>query len=215
MRRRELRAGRELAVCLAFRERCRARSPINEACAYRWYPTSQNCYESWSSVQNTNPGTPNATASAQCSNTVSVTYPDLITSAVTPTTAAVGVAKTFSATITNVGGAATGAAFFTTLFQKATDSSGTGATDIGTDADTALNGANATESTTLSYTFSSAGTYYVRACADKSSSANTGVITESNSSGTGETEQLRNVDAYLCLLRLLLGLRNDHQHWGY
>jgi hypothetical protein len=35
-------------------------------------------------------------------------------------------------------------------------------------------------STTTSHTFTSAGTYYVRACADKTSRSNTGLITESN-----------------------------------
>jgi hypothetical protein len=104
--------------------------------------------------------------------------PDLTAGAVSPVVATPGVPTTFSATVTNSGAGGTGAAF-TDLFQRATDALGTGSTDIGTFANTAL-AAGGTKVATLSYTFPSAATWYMRVCADKSSSANLGVITESN-----------------------------------
>ena len=107
-----------------------------------------------------------------------VGYVDLTTGNTTPTTATVGTAITLTATITNGGNASTGVSF-TTLFQKANDAIGTGAVDIGTDSDPILS-AGASTPTTLSYTFTTAGTTYIRACADKSSSGNNGVIPESN-----------------------------------
>ncbi len=85
------------------------------------------------------------------------TNPDLTAGAISPTSATPGVATTFSGTVSNIGGATTGSGF-TNLFQRATDASGTGATDIGTAASAAL-AADDNVSTSLSYTFSSAGTY--------------------------------------------------------
>jgi hypothetical protein len=114
-----------------------------------------------------------------CSNSLTVNAapkPNLTAGAVTPTTATAGTAVTLKATVSNVT-AATGAAF-TDLFQRATDSSGTGATDIGTYSSAAL-AANGSNTASKSYTFT-AGTWYVRACADKSSAGNAGVIAESN-----------------------------------
>ena len=133
------------------------------------------------------PGTNTVTATdsasgsktANTSPSITVNYVDLIIGNTTLTSATAGTAVNLTATITNQGNASTGASF-TTLFQKATDASGTGATDIGTDTDSTLAGLSATESTTLSYTFTTAGTSYIRACADKSSSSNSGVIPESN-----------------------------------
>ncbi|MDO8716157.1 MAG: CARDB domain-containing protein, partial [Dehalococcoidales bacterium] len=111
---------------------------------------------------------------------------DLTAGAVSPTSATVGVSVTLSAPVTNNGNASTGVGF-TNLFQKATDAVGTGATDIGTpptqssaQSTAVLAGGSAAPAPSISYTFSSTGTYYIRACADKSSSANTGAITESN-----------------------------------
>ena len=114
-----------------------------------------------------------------CSNSLTVNAapkPNLTAGAVTPTTATAGAAVTLKATVSNAT-AATGAAF-TDLFQRATDSSGTGATDIGTYSSAAL-AANGSNTASKSYTFT-AGTWYVRACADKSSAGNAGVIAESN-----------------------------------
>jgi hypothetical protein len=98
---------------------------------------------------------------------------------VTPTTATVNTNVTLSATILNQGGSSTGTGF-TNLFQKATDINGTGATDIGTYQRTTALAVNDTATASLTYKFTSAGTYYVRVCADKSSSGSSGTITESN-----------------------------------
>ena len=123
----------------------------------------------------------NATGSATANATVTVTpaiQPDLTASTVSPTTATVGTAVTLSSTISNNGSASTGAGF-TNLFQRATNAFGSGATDIGTYTSTAL-GVSGSNTASLSYTFPSAGTFYVRACADKSSAGSSGTITESN-----------------------------------
>ncbi len=122
----------------------------------------------------------NSAGSATAQATVSVTalQPDLTASLANPPATTVGTPVTLQATISNTGAATTGTGF-TDLFQRATDAAGTGATDIGTYANAVLaNGAN--NPATLSYTFPSAGTWYIRVCADKSSAANTGVIAESN-----------------------------------
>jgi CARDB len=122
----------------------------------------------------------NASGSATAQATVSVTSvpPDLSASLSAPGAAIAGTPTTLQATITNTGGASTGIAF-TDLFQRATDAFGSGATDIGTYANAVLaNGGS--NPATLSYSFPSGGTWYVRVCADKSSSANMGVITESD-----------------------------------
>ncbi|MEK7100854.1 MAG: CARDB domain-containing protein, partial [Patescibacteria group bacterium] len=121
---------------------------------------SNNC-SAWTAVTVSAPAAPNLTAGS-----------------VTPTSVTVGTPVTLSSTITNDGAVTTGAGF-TNLFQRATDASGTGSTDIGTHASAVLasSGSNAA---TLSYTFPSAATWYVRACADKNSAAGTGTITETS-----------------------------------
>jgi hypothetical protein len=105
--------------------------------------------------------------------------PDLTAGSITPTNATAGSAVTLSSTISNIGATTTGAGF-TNLFQKATDSSGTGSTDIGTFVRGSALVAGGSFNATLSYTFSTAGTSYIRACADKSSAGNAGAISESN-----------------------------------
>ncbi len=105
--------------------------------------------------------------------------PDLIAATVSPTAANTGVSTTFSATITNQGTAATGTSFYN-FFQKATGSGGTGTvTDLTATQMSAL-AAGGTGTASVSTSFPPAGTYSMRACADKSSSSNTGTITESN-----------------------------------
>lgn len=128
--------------------------------------------------QNTNNGE-TVTIRTWASDVISyATTIDLTAGAVTPTTATVGAAVTLTATLSNTG---TGSSVsgFTNLFQRATDSSGTNATDIGTYTATAL-ASSGTGTATVSYTFPSEATWYVRACADKNSAAGTGTITESN-----------------------------------
>ncbi|MBI3572381.1 hypothetical protein HY091_02515 [Candidatus Kaiserbacteria bacterium] len=110
--------------------------------------------------------------------TVTVTAPDLTASGVTPTTVAAGTAQLYSTTVSNIGNASTGANF-NTLFQTAANANGTGSADIGSVSSTALAG-GATKTVSFSYTTTKAGTFYIRACADKSSASDTGLITESN-----------------------------------
>lgn len=118
------------------------------------------------------------------SETVTVTgagAANLTAGAITPTTATAGTAVSLSSVITNTGTGPTGAPF-TDIFQRATDASGTGATIIGTFTSGIPNGFPAgygEPNAQISYTFPSAGTYYVRACADNNASW-VGAITESN-----------------------------------
>ncbi|MHB8709934.1 MAG: CARDB domain-containing protein, partial [Minisyncoccota bacterium] len=107
--------------------------------------------------------------------------PDLTAGVVSPITATVGTAATFSATISNIGTASTGTGF-SNFFQVATVANGGGTiTDLPASTMSAL-AASASGTATDPYTFSSAGTYSMRACADKSSSTDPGTITESNES---------------------------------
>src|SRR3989344_3393126 len=93
----------------------------------------------------------------------------------TPNTATAGTARTFSATVQKSGsGTVSGAV--TTLFQSATGASGANAEIIGTDSDTF---SGSSESYSISHTFASAGTFYLRACADNNENWQ-GAITESN-----------------------------------
>lgn len=102
---------------------------------------------------------------------------NLTAGGITPITAQPNVSTTYTGTVTNVGQGTTGTSF-SVLFQRATDSSGTSATDLGiATLGTLVGGGAATAS--LNATLS-AGTWYIRICADKASSANTGVVTESN-----------------------------------
>ncbi len=90
--------------------------------------------------------------------------PDLTATSVLPTTATVGVPVRFIATTSNIGNASTGSGF-NVAFQRATSTAGSGAVVIGTASTTAL-AAGSARQVPLTYTFSTAGTYYVRACAD-------------------------------------------------
>lgn len=120
-----------------------------------------------------------ATANVTVSPTSVTLAPDLTASAPSPGVATVNVAQTFSSTISNIGNASTGAGF-SNFFQVATASNGGGTvTDLPATTMTTL-AANGASTATQSYTFSSIGTYSIRACADKSSTTNAGVITESN-----------------------------------
>ncbi len=116
------------------------------------------------------------------SRTCVAVYPDLTAGSVTPTSSLASAAITYSSTITN-GGTASTVSGFTNLFQIATNSSGTDASSVGTQSMTAK-AAGATGTFTVSTTApATPGTYYVRACADKSSAADTGTINE----GSGES----------------------------
>jgi len=140
-------------------------------------------------VSATNPADnpPESGLSTSVSGTASSTcvgsFPDLVAATPPQTAATVGVAQTFTSVITNQGNASTGASF-TNLFQTSTSSDGTANLNSypvsGMAALSSTSGSN-TATTSKSITFSSAGTYYIRACADKSSAADAnGVIPESD-----------------------------------
>lgn len=113
-----------------------------------------------------------------------VIAPDLIAEAVDPVATVVGTPTAFKSFIRNQGSASTGAGFIVT-FQRASDVVGTGASTIGSTTTRPLaSAASRIMQMSSGYTFSTAGTYYVRACADAPAP---GVITESNASGSGET----------------------------
>ena len=93
-----------------------------------------------------------------------------------PDTATVGVAKTFTAVIRNIGTASTGVGF-NNFFQVA-DSSGT-VSALSVNALGALAAGGSSPINSSSYTFPSSGTYSVRVCADNNASW-VGTITESD-----------------------------------
>jgi hypothetical protein len=113
--------------------------------------------------------------------------PDLVSSTTTPSVAAVATPLTFSGTLTNQGSMDTGASF-PYFFQVATAPMGGGTvTDLASSTTTALAQGASVVVNSPSYTFLNTGTHSVRLCADKSSAANPGVITEtdeSNNCGT-------------------------------
>lgn len=111
--------------------------------------------------------------------TIAVPQADLTTGSILPTTVSPNGPVPITSTVSNGGNAATSGGFLT-LFQRANDASGTGAVDIGTHTrGSALPGSQGFIAS-VSYDFPSLGTWYVRACADKSSGMDTGSIAESN-----------------------------------
>ena len=146
--------------------------PLNEARVYNYTLICSN------PDGDSDPGTATVTITAPI-----VKLPDLIiSSGVVPTSALVNTATTYSAIVKNKGEGTTGASFVN-LFQTATDitnlMSPVGLKDYATTSMDTLE-AGATANTSKSITFSSVGTYYVRACADKSSAGDTGKIKESD-----------------------------------
>jgi hypothetical protein len=130
-------------------------------------PTYENDnYSAWTPITITGSSAPNLTAGAATSNPAS------------PASGTSG--AVLSSTITNNGTAPTGSGF-NTIFQVANDSLGTGATYIGMYSSVGSlpsSGGN-TLVATLPYTFPSAGTFYIRACADNNGSF-VGSVTESD-----------------------------------
>ncbi len=105
--------------------------------------------------------------------------PDLTAGSVSPASATAGTATTFSATVSNAN-ASTGASF-SNFFQVATLPNGGGTlTDLAPTTMGALAAGGSNTAASPAQTFSIGATPSVRACADKSSSGNNGVITESN-----------------------------------
>jgi hypothetical protein len=102
---------------------------------------------------------------------------DLTAGPVSPTSAIAGTAITLSSTISNTGVGSTGAGF-TNLFQFDNDADHAAVTATMTDTSPAVT-AGGTDVSQVAYTFSTPGTWYVRACADNDVSF-IGTIAESN-----------------------------------
>ncbi len=126
------------------------------------------------------------TASTQDNDTLTIIASNLTAGAITPTTATSGVLRSFSATITNTGATST-ANSFSVRFQVANDALGTGAVNIPTSPFTmsAVNGSGATSVASRNHTFSSAGTYYMRACADETSGGDGTIVETSDADNCG------------------------------
>ncbi|MFA6251204.1 MAG: CARDB domain-containing protein [Candidatus Paceibacterota bacterium] len=97
--------------------------------------------------------------------------PDLVASAPSPTMALPNIAKTYSSTITNQGGGSTGSGF-SNLFQTATgfdgDNNPLGLINYPVNVSPLMSalGPGSSTPTSKSITFNTAGTYYMRVCAD-------------------------------------------------
>lgn len=115
--------------------------------------------------------------SASVSHTVIA--PDLTAGTITPTTGTVGTPLTLSSTISNIGTASTGASFFN--FMQFIDGNNV-TTDLPAQSMAAL-AAGASANTTYTFTPSGPGTFQIRACADKSNSADLGTIDEAQNEG--------------------------------
>jgi hypothetical protein len=112
--------------------------------------------------------------------------PDLTAGAPTPNAAILSTALTFNATISNAN-SPTGAGF--NNFFQVTNVNGYNP-DVPTPDPAKIDdkpstpmgalAAGGSSSTTTAHTFTTAGTYYIRACADKTDRNNVGVITESD-----------------------------------
>jgi hypothetical protein len=104
---------------------------------------------------------------------------DLVAGVISPTSVNEGASVNYAATISNAGGAATGASF-PYFFQVASQAGGGGTiTDLASKTMTALAG-GASGTASQAYTRPDAGTFSMRVCADKTSAAGGGVITESD-----------------------------------
>ena len=106
-----------------------------------------------------------------------------VTSGATPTTTTAGTAVKFSATVKNIGNASTGSSF-PVLYQKATDGNGTSASNIGTQASAPALAAGASETSTMDTGVSlTAGTWYVRACANTTNNVTFSSVEPSTATG--------------------------------
>lgn len=118
--------------------------------------------------------------------------PDLTAGSITPTSATTNVAVTLFSTIHNAN-ASTGRDFWNLLqIDNNTDHSSI-IDEISTQQPTALS-AGGTATASFQKAFASAGTYYLRVCADKSSTTNTGVINESDETNNCGDGNLVNQD---------------------
>ncbi|HBD25145.1 MAG: hypothetical protein A2566_02080 [Candidatus Zambryskibacteria bacterium RIFOXYD1_FULL_40_13] len=129
---------------------------------------NNNC-GAWTSVAVTNGG-----------NEGSGTFVDLVAGNVSPSTIVVNTPVSFSSSILNNGNVSTGSNFYN-FFQISTAPNGGGTkTDLTSSVMSALSASGTGPATSPSHQFTSPGTYYIRACADKRNSADAGSITESS-----------------------------------
>lgn len=119
-------------------------------------------------------------------------FPDLTAGSITPTAAEAGAAQTYSVPISN--GSAWYASDSATRFERATSSSGAGATTVGTVSTGALSG-SASRTISVSYTHPTAGTFYMRACADSGNA-----VTETNEANNCGAWTLISVSAPVVLM---------------
>jgi len=101
--------------------------------------------------------------------------PDLRAGIVTPTSTTINTPTTLSSTITNDGGGSTGKSFLSFFTINIT-----GKTNVELSVVIPTLGAKIGNVAVVSHSFSSAGVYSIRACADKKSGSDAGTITESN-----------------------------------
>ncbi len=150
-------------------------------------PYSSRTFYLYNNNVQLNTGTANATCATGSAWNGTICYtapalPDLTAASTTPSTAVKNEAKTFSSIVTNIGAADTGASF-SNFFQVCNVGGGCATpTDLAPTTMTALAG-GATGTATKDYTFTSVGTFSVRACADKTNSASLGVINEGTMEG--------------------------------
>ena len=105
--------------------------------------------------------------------------PDLMAGNTTPSFATAGVLTELSSLISNVGTGSTGVSF-SNFFQIASAPNGTGTITDLAPASMSVLSVNTSALSKKDYTFPASGSYSVRACTDKTSSAGGGVVAESN-----------------------------------
>ena len=110
---------------------------------------------------------------------INIVAPNLTVSTVTPTTATVNVAQTYSTTVSNDGDYLTSDGF-NYFVQTATGTNGSGTITNKTASYTTELSAGATRTLSVSHTFTSAGTPSMRFCVDKDSQSDEGDIAESD-----------------------------------
>jgi len=112
-----------------------------------------------------------------CTQGADTGYPDLQAGTVTPISTTINTKTTLSSIITNRGGGSTKNSF-SSFFSITSTKTGSETIELDTTVSTIL--ASNIGTAQISYTFTTSGEYFIRACADKSSSSDTGTITESN-----------------------------------
>ncbi|MBA3789513.1 hypothetical protein H0X32_03965 [Patescibacteria group bacterium] len=136
-----------------------------------------------------------ASDTAQADIDVTQNLPDLTASAATisPSPAITGVRATLSGRITNRDTPTR--AVFKDFFQQATsldaDGNGVNVSDLYPSVDNPAMDAPDTNDISIGHIFDTAGTYYVRVCADKSARSDTGLIVESNEDNNCSTNWTR------------------------